>query len=81
MDNVRIIFFDIDGTLIDMERKVISENTLNALSALKKKGIKICIATGRSPMQVPVFPGGDLLSTLPHIAVSLRAELLLTQDT
>ena len=57
MDNVRIIFFDIDGTLIDMERKVISENTLNALSALKKKGIKICIATGHSPMQVPVFPG------------------------
>ena len=66
MDNVRIIFFDIDGTLIDMERKVISENTLNALSALKKKGIKICIATGRSPMQVPVFPGSEFDAFLTY---------------
>ena len=26
MDNIKIIFFDIDGTLIDMNRKCLSEN-------------------------------------------------------
>lgn len=51
----KIIFFDIDGTLIDMKKKRISEKTLEALEKLKKNNIKICIATGRSPMQVPHF--------------------------
>ena len=36
MDNIKIIFFDIDGTLIDMNRKCISENTLN-FNTLKTK--------------------------------------------
>ena len=30
MKNIKIIFFDIDGTLIDIEKKQISENTLKA---------------------------------------------------
>lgn len=51
----KIIFFDIDGTLIDMKKKKISEKTLEALEKLKKNNIKICIATGRPPMQVPHF--------------------------
>ena len=59
MKNIKIIFFDIDGTLIDIEKKQISENTLKALTELKKNGIKICIATGRAPMLVPEFPGVD----------------------
>ena len=53
MKNIKIIFFDIDGTLIDIEKKQISENTLKALTELKKNGIRICIATGRAPMLVP----------------------------
>lgn len=57
MNNIKIIFFDVDGTLIDMKKKQISEKILETLSKLKKNGIKICIATGRSPMQVPRFPG------------------------
>ena len=31
MHKPRIIFFDIDGTLIDMEKKRITERTLDAL--------------------------------------------------
>ena len=30
-NHIKIIFFDIDGTLIDMERKVISERTVETL--------------------------------------------------
>ena len=56
MENIKIIFFDIDGTLIDMTKKKISEKMLETLKILKNNGIKLCVATGRSPMQVPQFP-------------------------
>ena len=57
MDDVKIIFFDIDGTLIDMQKKQITENTLETLRRLKAGGIRICLATGRSPMTLPHFEG------------------------
>lgn len=57
MDNTKIIFFDIDGTLIDMEKKCVTEKMLETLRRLQEKGIIICIATGRSPMDVPKFQG------------------------
>lgn len=55
MDNIKIIFFDIDGTLIDMAVKKISSQTLYTLKQLKKRNIIICIATGRSPIALPTF--------------------------
>ncbi len=58
MKNIKIIFFDIDGTLVDMNTKRISEKTLEALHRLKANGIKICIATGRPVVMLPKF--GDL---------------------
>ena len=57
MNQIKIIFFDIDGTLVDMQTKQISANTIEALQRLKANGIKICIATGRSPISLPVFDG------------------------
>lgn len=59
MKDVKIIFFDIDGTLIDVNKKAISEKTVETLVRLKEKGIKICIATGRAPGSVPKFEGID----------------------
>ena len=53
----KIAFFDIDGTLIDMQSKRITEKTLEALRRLQANGVKICLATGRSPVALPVFPG------------------------
>ena len=55
MSNIKIIFFDIDGTLIDMKRKLISANTLYTLKRLKENKIIICLATGRSPIVLPHF--------------------------
>ncbi len=57
MDEIKIIFFDIDGTLIDMDRKEISEKTLEALRRLKERGILLCLATGRGPLSLPQFDG------------------------
>lgn len=57
MDELRIVFFDIDGTLIDMERKEISEKTLEALRRLKERGMLLCLATGRGPLTLPRFEG------------------------
>ena len=59
MSKVKIIFFDIDGTLIDMTKKAISDKTVETLLILKGNGVKICIATGRAPGSVPKFEGVD----------------------
>ena len=59
MRKPKIIFFDIDGTLIDMQKKKITPVMLSALHKLQENGIRLAIATGRSPMTVPLaeFPG------------------------
>lgn len=66
MSRIKIAFFDIDGTLIDMERKQITPTTLEALRRLKANGIRICIATGRSPMVVPRFDGVEFDAYLTY---------------
>ena len=57
MNDVKIIFFDIDGTMIDMQKKIISEKMLDTLKHLQANGIKICMATGRGPVTLPHFEG------------------------
>ena len=52
MKTIKIIFFDIDGTLIDMNKKQISQKMLETLKRLKENQIRICLATGRTPMSV-----------------------------
>ena len=59
MKDIRIVFFDVDGTLIDMQKKQISEKTLETLHRLRKNGVLICLATGRPPASLPKIPGVD----------------------
>ena len=66
MNPIRIAFFDIDGTLIDMEKKQITPTTLEMLRRLQAKGIRICLATGRSPIVVPHFEGVEFDATLSY---------------
>ena len=49
---IKIIFFDVDGTLISKERSYISEKVLVALKQLKEQGIKLFIATGRHYLEL-----------------------------
>lgn len=55
MAPVKIIFFDIDGTLVDPKTGCISDKTRFALTRLKEQGIRICISTGRAPFELPDF--------------------------
>lgn len=45
---IKAVFFDIDGTLISFRNHLVPASTLLALNALREKGIKIFIATGRA---------------------------------
>ena len=57
LDMIKIIFFDIDGTLIDINSRKISEKTLETLIRLKERNILLCLSTGRAPLTVPHFEG------------------------
>lgn len=55
--NIRIAFFDIDGTMIEIGSGRLTPNMLETLTRLQENGIKICVATGRPPIILPSFPG------------------------
>ena len=50
----KAVFFDIDGTLMN-QRMEIREDTLEAIRALREKGIKTAIATGRAGIEFETF--------------------------
>lgn len=56
MENIKIVFFDIDGTLIDINKKIMTKRIEETLIGLKRNKIIICIATGRPLKSVPHFP-------------------------
>jgi len=45
----KIVFFDLDGTLLN-EDKVVLESTRRAVRALQEKGVYTAISTGRAPL-------------------------------
>jgi len=47
----KIVFFDIDGTLLTTEHKI-PDSTKEAIQRLKNKGINVAIATGRAPFHL-----------------------------
>lgn len=53
----KIIFFDIDGTLVDFDEDTVHPAVLEALAALQAKGTKLFLATGRPPYLVPKIDG------------------------
>lgn len=58
MAAAKIIFYDLDGTLIDHKTGCISPKTRQMLKTLREKGILQCIVTGRPCASLPDF--GDL---------------------
>ena len=55
MNAIKIVFFDVDGTLVDSATGRIPEKTFDALNRLRAKGILLCVATGRAPVTLPDF--------------------------
>lgn len=58
MADIKIVFFDIDGTLIDPATRRIPDSARQAVHQLQRNGILVGIATGRPPYNLPDF--GDL---------------------
>ena len=56
---IKIAFFDVDGTLLRLGHKELSENTAATLRQLHQNSIILCMATGRSYTGVPHFDGID----------------------
>ena len=52
---IKIAFFDIDGTLLKMGHRELTEKTAKALNSLRQKGILLCMATGRGYLSIPAF--------------------------
>lgn len=44
---IKAIFFDVDGTLVDPVTHTIPQSTVDSLCALRSRGIKLFVATGR----------------------------------
>ena len=57
MTDIQILFFDIDGTLVDPRTGRISEKTKETLNRLREKGRRVFIATGRPPASLPDLTG------------------------
>ncbi|MBD8952965.1 MAG: hypothetical protein EGR85_10590 [Subdoligranulum sp.] len=57
MSLIQIAFFDIDGTLVDIDTKRPTPHAVETLRRLREKGVRVCLATGRAPMEVPKFEG------------------------
>lgn len=57
--DIQIAFFDVDGTLVDMDSKKITPAVLKTLQDMQKNGIRMVMATGRGPTAIPHFDGFD----------------------
>jgi len=45
---IKAVFFDVDGTLVSYTRKFLSDQLMADLSALRERGIKLFLSTGRA---------------------------------
>ncbi|MBR5074005.1 MAG: HAD family phosphatase [Bacteroidales bacterium] len=55
--DVKAVFFDIDGTLVSFKTHSVTQSNLEVLDALRRKGIKVFISTGRMLGMTSVLDG------------------------
>jgi Cof subfamily protein (haloacid dehalogenase superfamily) len=58
-NDIRVLFFDVDGTLLSHSQGIIPQNTLDALAAAQKRGVRVVIATGRDIIELDKLPIHD----------------------
>lgn len=57
---IKVIFFDIDGTLVSHKTKSVPESARAAVKALRAKGIKCVMCTGRHILEIDELPVRDM---------------------
>ncbi|MBR0385991.1 MAG: Cof-type HAD-IIB family hydrolase [Erysipelotrichaceae bacterium] len=58
--DIRVIFFDVDGTLLSHTTGTVPESARRALKKAQENGIKIVIATGRDIVELAKLPVMDI---------------------
>ena len=48
----RVVFFDIDGTLLSQETGVVPASARRAVRRLRERGVRVVVATGRHPLEL-----------------------------
>ena len=57
---VKVVFFDVDGTLVSHKQKAVPESARMALDKLAQKGILRVLATGRHMGELAQLPIHDI---------------------
>ena len=57
---IKVIFFDVDGTLLSHKLNTVPESTRASIAQIREKGIKTVIATGRHMIELSKLPEMDL---------------------
>ena len=73
----KIVFFDVDGTLLPEGTPNVPESTVRAMRKLKENGIGICLCTGRHPIELRQL---DLLKYPFDGFILLNGQLVLDKD-
>ncbi|AYW49978.1 Cof-type HAD-IIB family hydrolase [Tetragenococcus halophilus] len=72
---IKVIFFDIDGTLLTNKGRI-AKNTKKAISALHKKGIVCGVSTARTPKSI-----AHILKDLPFdLFIACNGQLVYTKE-
>lgn len=76
---MKAAFFDIDGTLKPFNEIELRDTTIAMLHALQEKGIKVFLASGRPPVQLPLL--GKKLNAFPWDGyVLLNGQYVMDKD-
>lgn len=76
MAHIKIVFFDIDGTLVNPRTGRVCATTKETLNRLREAGIRLFIATGRPPASLP-----DLTGMCFDGFITVNGSLCYTGDT
>ena len=49
---IKVVFFDIDGTLLSQRTNRVPDSARRAIRALREQGVKVVVATGRHPIEL-----------------------------
>ena len=53
---IKAVFFDVDGTLVSHKTKSVPQSAVEAVNALRNKGIKVYLSTGRHMRELRQMP-------------------------